>query len=559
MIRARSRFAGLLAGSVVSCGAALAGEPAGAHPEFLAREQTLTQAVSLARATPLPLGDRAGAQLALARFYASHGLHAEALAALGNAETAGAGIEALIVKAEQSAGMGRWRRVIELTDGAQEIELRRLRAIAFSNLGADRKAATVFAQIAPMLPAEHFLAHDERFARARAALAVGDGSEAMRLVMEAPFAGIPVERDAERRLILAHARRLSGDVAAAREDYRRLSALAPDAISIEAQIAALELDCPAAKDCLDAAESLLWKWRGGAGERRVRLFLGRSALEAGSTEKGFSALRILTDKNFEADEAQEARALLTIAMTALFADDSGLGPTEAASIFRANLDLAPPGRAGDELIRDAAAHLSALGLDAEAAALLDHQVFRRLRGEERSRVAIDLAKAHLAAGAPQSALEAIRSTRIAGLNPEDARTRIALEARALAALGRLDEAIELAAGAPEDEIDLMHAEFFWTAGIWSRAATAYARLAETAAREGDATAFDTASLRAGAAFLLSDDPEGFAAFAEEITHRRGGSPRRDLLSALGKLGASDATDASVMEAYRKAFASRDGS
>ncbi len=556
MSRATPLTALRAAGLILSVEMVSLGQSLGASGEFLAREKALTHAINEAHATPLPLGDRVGAQLALARFYVSEGLHAEALAAIGEPDLRGASVEALILAAEQSAAMARWRRVIEISDGYETIELLRLRAIALSKLGDDRTAASIFGQLAPTLPADHFLAHDERLARARAALATNDAGTAADLFGQATVAGFPPARDAERRLILAHVKRGSGDVAAAREDYRRLATLAPEAIAAEAQISLLELDCQARANCLADAEKLLLQWRGGAAERRIRLFAGGAAIEAQSTKRAFMILRGLIDHHAESEEAAEARAILSKAMTRLFADNSDLGPVEAAALFRDNLDLAPPGRAGDALIREAALRLSSLGLSAEAATLLEHQVFYRLRGEERARVAIDLAKTHLEAQAPQSALEAIRSTRIAGLNADDAKARLALEARALAALGRIDEALELVTGAPEDEADLMRAEFFWTAGVWSQAAAAYARIPQSTISENDLSVARTAILRAGAAYLLADDVDGFSVFEASIAARFEGAAHLKLLQALGALGDSEISEARVMEAYRVAFSQR---
>ena len=93
----------------------------------------------------------------------------------------------------------------------------------------------------------------------------------------------------------------------------------------------------------------------------------------------------------------------------------------------------------------------------------------------RAQVAADLARVYLIDNRAADALRALDSTRIAGLPTDLVDERRVLQARALAALGRTEHALELVAYDQGPEADRLRADIAWDGRNWSEAG----RLMET--------------------------------------------------------------------------------
>ena len=128
-------------------------------------------------------------------------------------------------------------------------------------------------------------------------------------------------------------------------------------------------------------------------------------------------------------------------MRNLFVEESPLALLKATQVFYKNVDLLHPGAEGDEQIRKVTEKLVDLDLLTPAAELLEHQVFHRLRGQEKAEVAIDLGEIYLADKDPNNALRVIQSTRITGLEPAVINRRREIEATSLWKTGRHDRAL----------------------------------------------------------------------------------------------------------------------
>jgi hypothetical protein len=132
-------------------------------------------------------------------------------------------------------------------------------------------------------------------------------------------------------------------------------------------------------------------------------------------------------------------------------------------------ELTPIGQQGDEMIQKLAERLVNLDLLDRAAALLTHQVRFRLSGEEKDRVSTRLAEIHLMNRKPKLALEVLRATDSSRLEnqPERAIYRRKLKAKALLAMDRLEEVLDMVQGDLSLESAFLRADVHWQRKEWA--------------------------------------------------------------------------------------------
>ena len=227
---------------------------------------------------------------------------------------------------------------------------------------------------------------------------------------------------------------------------------------------------------VDRTNSLMLTWRGGAFERRALAFSALMHDATGDTAAAYRARRQILDGFPDADAAKAAEQQMRADLATLL-ERGELSPLSAAQIFYENIDLAPPGREGDELIRGIADKLVGLDLVAQAAELLHHQTFERLRGANRSRLAADLAQLYVIDGKPTMALQVLRSTRHARLPDGINDQRRWIEARALIVTGNGNAALALLIKDRSVEGAKLRGEVYWEAQEWALAGDAFAAAA----------------------------------------------------------------------------------
>lgn len=477
------------------------------------------------------------AVIALAQFYMANELWVEALARLKNVPTP----EAQLLAAECDYRMGRYRSALaRLKETAPNDPIA---AISLTRLGAYDEARKAFqSALAPEgsrnLTAEFVLAKAETLAE------TGEAEKAAEALSRAAN-GVTLD-SASRDFLNGKIRAARGDKFGASAAYRRAAAGGSGEWPMRARLALAD----AAND-VGAADALSLQWRGGAFERDLQFALGRMRLAGNDFDRGFAALRQVVDRYPESAAALDAQDLISAALPRLFANETGLHPKDAARLFFENVEFSPPGREGDALIQAASKKLEALGLYRQAAQLLDHQVMKRLRGEERATIAADLADLHLTAKEPQDALKVMRSTRIAGLPESVNERRRQIEAKALAATGKTEDAIALLSETPGAGDLALRAEINWSRRAWPEAARDYASyvssLGSLSAKKDRA-----AAVRAATSFLLAGDRAGYRAFAMEVVSRLDGAAEADLIRSLGDVD-RDQFLAKVMADYRAVY------
>lgn len=468
---------------------------------------------------------------ALAEFYAAYQLWPEALAALKRIKQLDAAGEALRVEA--LFRLGRYSAAAAAAEGKHALSA--FRAMALTRLGAYAEAAALFAKAAPPPGYEA----DFHLSAAEARAFSNDAGRALKALDTAAKAGLPKSETSRFQFLRAQIHRAAGDEAQARSQFQRAAKLTPDDWSMRAA-AALATD-------REAMARLALMWRSEAFDRDVAMREASIALAAADFDHGLNAYARVASHFPQSDAALAAQAEIGARLGDLFAAD--LRPDDAARLFFTYVAFAPPGRDGDALIRQAADRLKSLGLYADAASLLDHQVFKRLRGAERSRIAADLAELQLEAKTPDAALRTLRATRIAGLDEKLNARRRRLEATALARLGKNEAAITLLEKAATPDEIAARASIRWDAERWGEAATDYAAVfgADPDNRE--------AALRAATAFLLAGDRAGYRDFANGAAPRLSGTPEGEVVKSMGDVD-RDAFLGTFMDKYRALYAAK---
>lgn len=501
------------------------------------------QAAEEKRLAKAAKGDIA-AILDLGRFYMAHSLWIEALSAFDRLDADAA--DALLLKAECAYRMGRYAAAAEML--ADSVRAEPLRAMALTRLGAFEDAAALFRSTnAADAPAN--LRRDYRFSAAEAFAEAGDGPAATTALEEAGMSG---DGEAARRdFIIAAIRAVDGQGPRAAAALRRAAAVEGGEWTMRARLA-----LAASAGDIEEIETLSLQYRGGAFERDMRLALGELRLAGGDFDRGFAALARLVDRYPQSDDALAAQDIIAASLARLFAAETALHPKDAARLFFEYVEFAPPGAEGDALIREASDRLVALGLYRQAADLLEHQTFKRLRGAERARVAADLADTLLLAGDAKEALRVIRSTRFSGLDGALNQQRKRIEARALAGSGDAKAAIALLADASDAKDVLLRAEISWTHRAWAEAARDYAAYAAGFA-SFDQVSDRAAAVRGATAFLLAGDRDGYRSFAAEMSKRLKGAPEARLIETLGDVD-RERFLSGMMDSYRALYGASSG-
>ena len=500
--------------------AAIAAEAA--RTGFDAAEERHLQAAS---------GGDAAAVIALGEFYAAHALWPEAIAAI-NRLKAPDDVAALL-RARAQYNFGRFRDVIAGAEGKHALS--GYRAMAQTRIGAYAAAAAAFGKAAR--PPGH--EYDFHLCAAEAYAFTGDTARALRSLDAAASAGLPKTATARFHFLRGAIHRAAGEEGRARAQFERAAKGEESDWSMRARIA-----LAADRTGLDRLSLM---WRSDAFDRALLTREGELALAAKDLERGFGAYSRLAARFPDSDAALAAQAEIGARLGDVFTAD--LPVEEGARLFFSHVSFAPPGREGDALIRQAAGRLQSLGLYAEAASLLDHQVFKRLRGAERSRIAADLADLQLSARMPDAALRTLRATRIAGLDAETNARRRVLEATALARLGKNDAAVALLETAASPAEREARAAIHWDGERWSAAAIDYAAVFFAAPAKRDA------AMRAATAFLLAGDRAGYRDFAKGAAALLAGTREGDVIKSMGDID-RDVFLATFMDRYRALYAAR---
>lgn len=341
-------------------------------------------------------------------------------------------------------------------------------------------------------------------------------------------------------LLRGRYREASGNLPQALEIYERVRATELRGFSEEANLRrvalATRMQQMAPLDAIAALEGTALSWRGDHIERDIHALIARQAARLGDYRRAFAAMNSVVQSGPDSDAARALQDDMREAFAALFleggADDRP--PLEVLALFYDYREMVPPGRRGDEMIRNLAGRLVDLDLLDQAIELLNHQVENRLQAAARADVAAQLAFVHLMNREPEKALTVLRRTRMVSLPQELERRRLVLEARALGGIGRADLAVELLGEQTGTEVAQLRADLLWEGRHWAQAGAAIEAVHGDAWRRRDALGEIARRdiLRAGVAFALAGDSAALERLRTRWTPLFEGTPQAALFATV---------------------------
>ncbi|WP_448203214.1 tetratricopeptide repeat protein [Azospirillum sp. sgz302134] len=239
---------------------------------------------------------------------------------------------------------------------------------------------------------------------------------------------------------------------------------------VNLQLAEGRMSPPAAAEQL---AGLTFTWRGDDLEMKVRQRMGEVLIAAGMYADGFNAMKETAALVADTPRAEAITRDMSRIFADLYKDGAQKLPTiDALQLYDQFRELTPVGEAGDEVIRQLAERLIAVDLLNRAADLLQHQVEYRLNGQDKARVGTRLASVRLLDNKPELALQALELSNVPNIPPDLAGERRLMQAKALAEMGRGDEALLLLAQDDSKPANLLRVDIAWRSQKWEAAAFA---------------------------------------------------------------------------------------
>ncbi|WP_313387926.1 tetratricopeptide repeat protein [Rhodospirillum rubrum] len=488
-------------------------------PVFERRNQML-EAVGMA-----PASRRNDARMEMARFYFANGYGAEALGVLRTILAADPEFENRAsfraIRGGAEFLMGRYGDAVNdlahpSLAGVDEAAF--WRAAAQASLGNPAAQAGILEATSGVLadyPDD--LRVPLALVAAEAAIAAANDLAARTFLEAANVPDVTRHQKAERLYFEGLMKETSGDFDGALQAYQQAEdegsmKWTPHArrkrLELEHQLGRLPVD-----DLIQGLQRLRYAWRGDDFEFTLLRRLADLNLEKGDYGEALRGMKLVATYFDQRPEVAE----ITDQMLRVFEDlylrggADALSPITAIALYDEFRELTPAGQKGDEMIRKLADRLVKVDLLEQAAGLLDRQIQTRLKtpGEERARIGARLGLVRLLNGQPEAALNALLATGADGLSPDLAAHRSHLAARALADMGRANEAIARLDGDTTKDARILRSEIFWKAQNWPEAARTISELVPPPERGKTMAAEDARRVLdwATALTLAGDDPQ----------------------------------------------------
>lgn len=443
--------------------------------------------LELARSEPEQRGD---ARLALARFHFAHGQAAEALGWIGHAVAMAPWLDQdPALRALRGAAnllQGRFSEArADLFDPDFDLsrEMRLWRGVWLAENGDMATAHQAFLVAGP-LPDDYPPGLSVRFAllAAEAAARAGDVERAHtgldELHVLRPGRGVLDAIAYVRGVAFAHANRVDE----ALEDFARAAGSDNRLIRAKAERDRIELRLAEGladtAEAIDGYDRLRFVWRGDSFELDLLQRMAELYIADGDYGNGLAIYRRAISVFPDSPDVRVIANIMNDTYKNLFLGDGAeeLTALEALAIYFDFRELTPVGAIGDQMILSLADRLVEVDLLGQAAAVLQHQVDYRLRGNELAKVGVRLARIYLLDQKAEAAVRALRASAVPGMPDELARQRRDLTVRALTEIGEHDQALDLLQGDAGPEADRLRADIYWRQEDWLAAATVTARV-----------------------------------------------------------------------------------
>ncbi len=227
-------------------------------------------------------------------------------------------------------------------------------------------------------------------------------------------------------------------------------------------------------DAAAVLASIRFRWRGDATELEAARALGRLYVAQGRYRDALEALRASQTASATLPASAGVQGDLGSAFRSLFLDGGadGLPPIQALALFFDFKDLTPVGADGDAMVRKLARRLVDVDLLDQAAELLKYQADNRLDGVARGEVDTNLALIQVMNRQPEAALDALNASRTTLLPTILQSQRRVIQSRALSALGRYEDALEILDQDKSADAQAARAEALWRKRDWPQAGKA---------------------------------------------------------------------------------------
>jgi len=446
---------------------------------------------ALQRAATAEAGERLGiARLDLARFYFAHGLDSEALGVLqvieGDNPRLALDPEVLLMKGASQLMLKDYAAAA--TSLAHPALAGEREALLWqAALAADAEdwpaAATGFAAALDLIdsyPANFRLALG--LAAAEAFLHSDDPESAGRQLAALRRDGLDEREQAQVDVVQGKLELAKGEPELARQLWSTVRDGPHRPSQARARLALIELGLdegelsPAA--AVEELERLRFAWRGDLFEFTLLRKLADLYVRQNRPRDALLALREAVTNFPDGPVARTAAHRMREIFAEIYQGpgDPAVPPLRALALYQEFMELTPAGPEGDRIIAGLADRLVEVDLLDRAAELLEGQVRYRLEGSEKARVGARLALVQLLNRKPEASLEALEVSAAEGVDDALAAQRRQLKARALAGLGRGEEA--LASLEDDDSLDAeqLRADIYWERRAWPEAVAALNKL-----------------------------------------------------------------------------------
>jgi hypothetical protein len=358
------------------------------------------------------------------------------------------------------------------------------------------------------------------------------------------------KRKDDPRLILARAflLREKGDTKGALGVFDKLAQGRDRLLRFRASIAAIDLRLASkmitAAEAADAAEKLLFAWRGDDRERDLRFQVAAWRFQAGQWS---AALAMLRESAASFPELRnQYRRQITETLRGLMRDNrlSSMDSVQLISLLEDNKDLLPDGPEGQRAAVELADRLEQLDLDQRAVPLLEGLAKTTPSPPARAAFGLRLAGVYLAAGDSAAALAAITESGSDGLSPDLVERRSIMAARADAAAGRVAPAMEALTALATQSADKARADIAEAAKDWPAAELALTSyISRSVPAEGPLTPDQSHSiLRLAAAMAQANDEAGLGSLRVQYAARMQDTPDGQAFRLLTEAPVRDVSD-----------------